>query len=213
MGKSKQAVSKDLQALEEFGYIEITPQYRKDGSQRGNLYRLLFDLPRQPDVDPHKRDDDTGQPQILTPRQPGSLPPSTSEVDALTTHINDPVNAPEEQKGDPIPDKLDIPEFIKTWSDFKEHRKQIKKKMSDIAIARMLKKLGRYPVEVAIQMLDTSIENGWQGVFEPKNYPEKKSNNGFWTGENKLMGRHPGESDTEYQERRRREMLEDLQEQ
>lgn len=78
----------------------------------------------------------------------------------------------EPKEGEGIPDHLDTPEFLKTWSDFQEHRRQIKKKMTDLAKDRMLKKLGRYPVEIAINMLDTSIENGWQGVFEPKEYKQ-----------------------------------------
>ena len=53
-----------------------------------------------------------------------------------------------------------------TWEDFKEHRKQIKKPMTPLAETRLLNKLSKYSVEVAIEMLDRSIENGWQGVFE-----------------------------------------------
>ena len=56
--------------------------------------------------------------------------------------------------------------FECSWQDFKEHRKQIKKPMTELAENRMLKKLGKYSVSVAIEMLDRSIENGWQGVFE-----------------------------------------------
>jgi hypothetical protein len=56
--------------------------------------------------------------------------------------------------------------FESSWEDFKEHRKQIKKPMTELAKNRMLKKLGKYSVSVAIEMLDRSIENGWQGVFE-----------------------------------------------
>ena len=56
--------------------------------------------------------------------------------------------------------------FNISWQDFKEHRKQIKKPMTELAENRMLKKLGKYSVSVAIEMLDRSIENGWQGVFE-----------------------------------------------
>lgn len=84
LGKTKQAVSKDIQALAEFGYVEITPQSRKDGSRMGNLYRLIFDPPRQPEVDTHQQEVDTHQPQVDT-RQ-------LNAVDALTPHINDSIN-------------------------------------------------------------------------------------------------------------------------
>lgn len=72
LGKSKQAVSKDLIELQNLGYLEIRHQYRPDGGMQNSLFRLIFDPPCQPDVDT----------------------PSTSEVDALTPHINDPINDP-----------------------------------------------------------------------------------------------------------------------
>lgn len=62
-----------------------------------------------------------------------------------------------------------------TWDDFKEHRKQIKKPMTELAESRMLKKLSKYSIEVAIQMLDRSIENGWTGVFELNGKEHKPS--------------------------------------
>lgn len=83
LGKSKQAVSKDIQALVEFGYVEITPQYREDGSRKNNMYRLVFD---------------TRQPHVDTPSTPEVDTPSTPEVDALTPHINAPVEVFKEKE-------------------------------------------------------------------------------------------------------------------
>jgi hypothetical protein len=80
--KSKQAVSKDLQMLCELGYVDIKKQFRPDGSQQHNLYRLLFDT-HQPDIDPPSTSEVEGG--------------STSEVDALTPHVNAPK---EEEAGD-----------------------------------------------------------------------------------------------------------------
>lgn len=76
IGKSKQAVSRDLQHLAECGYIEIAKQWRDDGGRMSNVYKLLYDDPRQHCVD--------------TPSTSEVDTPSTSEVDALTTHINAP---------------------------------------------------------------------------------------------------------------------------
>ena len=76
LGKSKQAVSKDIQKLKELGYLEVHPQFREDGSQKHNLYRIVFDAPPQPVVD--------------APSTPEIDPPSTPEVDALTPHSNAP---------------------------------------------------------------------------------------------------------------------------
>lgn len=60
LGKSPQAVSKDIKALVKYGYIEKKARFRENGSQRSNLYRLKFDLP---------------------PSTSEVYPPSTSEVE------------------------------------------------------------------------------------------------------------------------------------
>ena len=60
--------------------------------------------------------------------------------------------------------------------EFIEHRKKIKKPMSDHAVRLMLKKLNELSggdIETSIQILDQSILNGWAGVFPLK---EIKSN-------------------------------------
>lgn len=90
LGKSRQAVNRDIMELAELGYVEIFHQYRADGGQQHNKYRLIFDpktpvnvtltTPSTSDVDP---------PSTLE-----VYPPSTSEVDALTPHVNDPINDP-----------------------------------------------------------------------------------------------------------------------
>ena len=67
LGKSKQAVGRDTIALRKLGYLEVQGRLDENGARRSNLYRLVFDPPRQRGVDT----------------------PSTSEVD-----VNDPPNAP-----------------------------------------------------------------------------------------------------------------------
>lgn len=93
LGKSKQAVSKDILALAELGYVQIKHQYREDGSQQNNLYRLVFDTPVNVTLTPH-------QPHVDPPSTPEVDPPSTSEVDALTTHINDPIELNDDVVGE-----------------------------------------------------------------------------------------------------------------
>ena len=91
LGKSKQAVSMDIKALCNLGYVEVKKQYRPDGSQKNNLYRLIFDdIPEgglsSPEP-PLSSEVDGG----LSSEVDGGL---SSEVDALTTHINAPRNDP-----------------------------------------------------------------------------------------------------------------------
>lgn len=100
LGKTKQAVSKDIQALVDLGYVEVTRQFRPDGSQQNNLYRLLFDT-RQRDVNPHQRG-------VYAPSTPEVDPPSTPEVDALTPQYNAPIE---------LYDDENIQNVFKIWTD------------------------------------------------------------------------------------------------
>lgn len=69
---------------------------------------------------------------------------------------------------------------------FIENRKQMRKKMTDIAIDRMLKKLNgwleKHGSEKVAWFINTSIENGWQGIFE-KDEPKKPEKMAYETTE------------------------------
>jgi hypothetical protein len=67
-----------------------------------------------------------------------------------------------------IPDKLNTLDFIESWEAFKQQRQEKKRQVTQTAGDRLLKRLNKYPVDVAIKMLDQSTENNWQGVFEVK---------------------------------------------
>jgi len=68
----------------------------------------------------------------------------------------------------PLPDWL--PKDL--WSDFVEHRKLLKSPITPLAATRILKTLQQVATDFseaeALQCLDTSIANGWLGVFPPK---------------------------------------------
>lgn len=84
IGKTKQAVGKDILALCALGYIEIYHQSRPDGGRSSSKYRIVFDTPVNPTF--------TGnQPGIDTPSTPEVDAPSTPEVDALTPYVNAPI--------------------------------------------------------------------------------------------------------------------------
>jgi len=88
LGKSKQAVSMDIKVLVDLGYVQKQPQHRDDGSQRNNLYRILFDTPPLSLAEPPLSS------ELNPPLSPGLNPPLSPEVDALTPHSNDSFNAP-----------------------------------------------------------------------------------------------------------------------
>ncbi len=59
--------------------------------------------------------------------------------------------------------------FNNAWNEFKEHRKQIKHRLTDMSEEKLLTKLAGFEVSVAIKMINESITNGWRGIFELKN--------------------------------------------
>ena len=73
--------------------------------------------------------------------------------------------------------KTPLPAWLseELWNDFKEHRKLLRKPLTPLAATRILKTLEQvaadYSEAEARQCLDTSIANGWLGVFPPKAQP------------------------------------------
>lgn len=58
--------------------------------------------------------------------------------------------------------------FLEAFAAFEQHRREIKHPLTPTARAALFNKLKRFGEDMAIRQLYESIENGWQGVFEPK---------------------------------------------
>jgi len=67
-----------------------------------------------------------------------------------------------------FPSGLDTPEFKTAWQEWTQHRKEIKKKLTPSTISKQLKMLSGYPVAVVVKTIESSIQNGWQGLFPEK---------------------------------------------
>lgn len=50
-----------------------------------------------------------------------------------------------------------------------------------------LDKLGRQPEEVALQMMEDSIANGWQGVFPPKGTANTRKSNSVYEHNRRIV--------------------------
>lgn len=72
-----------------------------------------------------------------------------------------------------FPESLNSPDFKKAWSEWEQHRKEIKKKLTPTTIKRQLKTLSQFKIEIAISSIEKSIQQGWTGLF-----PEKEQENG-----------------------------------
>jgi hypothetical protein len=68
----------------------------------------------------------------------------------------------------PIPGELDSAEFRAAWDQWQQHRRELKKPLTQTATQKQLAKLARMGERRAIAALEHSAANGWQGIFEPK---------------------------------------------
>lgn len=77
-----------------------------------------------------------------------------------------------------FPDKLkDSPEFVAKWGEWLEYRKKArKKKVSEYAAKRQAKHLGKYNVLDAIKVIEISIANDYQGLFDLKDNGKRNQN-------------------------------------
>lgn len=87
----------------------------------------------------------------------------------------------EEDKDNPPTPLFPYPSVIsgQLWEDFVEHRRvTIKKPLTAKAASIIIRKLEKWKREGhdPTAIVEDAIANGWRGVFEPKNYPQKKKN-------------------------------------
>ncbi len=59
------------------------------------------------------------------------------------------------------------PEFIKSWESWKKHLKEKRKPLGSSAESFQLKKLSAMGELMAIETIEHSISNNWQGLFPP----------------------------------------------
>ncbi|HEV7299226.1 MAG TPA: helix-turn-helix domain-containing protein [Tepidisphaeraceae bacterium] len=76
----------------------------------------------------------------------------------------------------PIPAVLDTSEFRQAWGEWIEYRQQMKKPLGPMSAEKQLKKLAGWGPQRAVDAIETSIANTWQGIFEPRT--NHGSNNG-----------------------------------
>lgn len=69
----------------------------------------------------------------------------------------------------------EIPEAFRVeWEEYAQMRKEKRCKLTPTTVAKLLKKLSKYPPEVARGMLAKSVEKGWTGVFGPDDGSSEK---------------------------------------
>lgn len=94
----------------------------------------------------------------------------TVTKDLPKSHVNgnDNVNEVKEKKSEKNSLPFETPEFKKSWDEWIEYRRQIKKPYrSELSIQTALKRLSKFSEAEVMEMIDCSIGQGWQGLWPP----------------------------------------------
>jgi len=68
-----------------------------------------------------------------------------------------------------MPSNLQTSQFRQVWGEYLNYRKAGKfKPLQPASIAAQLKQLSEMGHDIAVEAINTSIRNGWQGIFPPK---------------------------------------------
>ena len=68
----------------------------------------------------------------------------------------------------PIPPKLDSPEFQAAWLEWLAYRRERKLTLTARTVNAQLEKLAGWGTSAAIESINASIANGWQGLFDQR---------------------------------------------
>lgn len=70
------------------------------------------------------------------------------------------------EKPPDFPPSLNTPVFLEVWNNWIEYRKETKHKLTPSTIKSQLKMLEKFGSNIGSEMINQSIQNGWQGIFE-----------------------------------------------
>lgn len=73
-----------------------------------------------------------------------------------------------------LPSVLNTPEFKQAWDAFLKYRKERKKTLYKSSFLPQWKQMAKWGVEEAIEAMNISIANGWQGIFPPDQREKQK---------------------------------------
>lgn len=74
-----------------------------------------------------------------------------------------------------LPERLDNPDFFRTWNEWLDHRRDIKKPLNQNMVKAQLKMMNREGAAVAIETMEQSMAQGWVGLFPEKITGRKNS--------------------------------------
>jgi len=75
---------------------------------------------------------------------------------------------PQDKLGGDLPENLNYDSFLTAWSEWEQHRKEIRKPLKPTQVKKQLKRLGDLGLKKAIIALNHTMDMGWQGIREPE---------------------------------------------
>ncbi|MCA9010497.1 MAG: helix-turn-helix domain-containing protein [Planctomycetaceae bacterium] len=102
----------------------------------------------------------------------GHQRPKTQDTSVLQ---EDPKNIQGTSKAFSFPESLDNEKFAAAWDEWIQFRKEIKKKLTPSTISKQLAKLESWGSDAAVQAIEKSISQGWQGLFRPDGKQDGKA--------------------------------------
>lgn len=108
------------------------------------------------------------------PKTPGT--PGDTDSYSNKTHTKN-----KNARAEAAPLVLHVSLPAESWSEWLAHRREKHLSMSPRALNKQLKLLAEYPTAVQREIIDTSINAGWEGLFRPKGNAAKPNGSGEWT--------------------------------
>lgn len=154
-------IQRELQKLEYEGYLK-TGRYNDKSTNRTKWYTITSKGYALIDKEQDKKSDCNGQKRPIH-RTKTSNPLDKNEFSSINS--NKTYSIKHSNKGEE--DKTCSSELAEALNAFAEHRKKLRKPMTDYAKKLLLEKLSKLAKteQEQIAILNQSIENGWQGVF------------------------------------------------
>lgn len=178
-GLNAQAIKRARNRLEQDGFIT----WRSRGGNQSAVYHLNS-LVVQNDIKNVPQREPQCEPQSVPQTDPQSVPQCEPQ--------SVPINKHKQNKTKQVPPISPSDRFFEseklnhTFLDYVDFRKKMRKPMTDRAIQLAVGKLktlasgsGEFREDEAIEILNNSIVNGWQGLFPLKNTKEAKNTNKF----------------------------------
>lgn len=172
--ENKTAIMSALKELKENGYLKITEG--RDASGKFDYIYTIYENPQGCDLPciekPYTENRYTEKPYTEEPYTENVPEINTNKTNTNKTNTKETNTNKYKALGEIADDKL-----RDTLTDFINHRKALKRPLTENALNLILKKLDKMANDndTKIAILEQSIENGWIGIFELKGNKNKKA--------------------------------------